>query len=168
MAKPAKPAEVEKVVDDTETVPAKKSKKKLFIIIGALVVLLGGGGAAAWFLTQGGHEPKEAHVEPPKAPIFIPLETVTVNLQGGERYLQTDITLQVAEEADVEAIKLNMPRVRSRLLTLLSSQDAERLTSAEDKKKLVQAILAQMKQPFDPNGKPQQVVDVLFTTFVIQ
>jgi len=26
----------------------------------------------------------------------------------------------------------------------------------------------QMKQPFDPNGKPQQVDDILFTSFVIQ
>ena len=165
MAKPAaKPAEA----DETEAVPVKKSKKKLFIIIGAVLVLLGGGGAAAWFLTQGSHKPKEAHVEPPKAPIFLPLETFTVNLQGGENYLQTDITLQVADEADAEAIKLQMPRVRSRLLTLLSSQSAASLGNAETKKKLVQDILVQMRQPFDPNGKPQAVTDVLFTTFVIQ
>lgn len=164
MAKPAPPAEVV----EADAVPAKKSKKKLFIIIGVALLLLGGGGAAAWFLTQGSHEPKEAHVEPPKAPIFLPLETFTVNLQGGEHYLQTDITLQVADEADAEAIKLQMPRVRSRLLTLLSSQSAESLASADNKKKLVQDILVQMKQPFDPNGKPQQVTDVLFTTFVIQ
>jgi len=163
MAKPAPPAEV----IDAEAAPAKKSKKKLFIILG-VALLLGGGGAAAWFLTQGSHDPKEAHVEPQKAPIFLPLETFTVNLQGGEQYLQTDITLQVADEADVEAFKLQMPRVRSRLLTLLSSQNAESLASPESKKKLVQDILALMKQPFDPNGKPQQVTDVLFTTFVIQ
>ena len=163
MAKPAKPAEVV----EADAVPIKKSKKKLFIIIGFLVLLLGGG-AAAWFFTQGSHDPKEAHVEPPKAPIFLPLETFTVNLQGGEQYLQTDITLQVADQADVEMIKLQMPRVRSRLLTLLSSQNAENLNSAESKKKLVQDILVQMKLPFDPKGKPQQVTDVLFTTFVIQ
>lgn len=164
MAKPAKPAEVV----EADAVPVKKSKKKLFIIIGFLVLLLGGGGAAAWFLTQGSHDPKEAHVEPPKVPIFLPLETFTVNLQGGEQYLQTDITLQVADQADVEIIKLQMPRVRSRLLTLLSSQSGENLSSAESKKKLVQDILVQMKLPFDPKGKPQQVTDVLFTSFVIQ
>lgn len=164
MAKPAPPEEV----IDADAAPVKKSKKKLIIIIGTALVLLGGGGAAAWFLTQGGHEPKEAHAEAPKAPIFLPLETFTVNLQGGEQYLQTDITLQVAEQADVDAIKLYMPRVRSRLLGLLSSQDAESLSNPEYKKKLVQDILVQMKQPFDPSGKPQQVTDVLFTTFVIQ
>lgn len=164
MSKPAKPAEAE-----AEGATPPKSKKKLFIIIGAVVVLLGGGGAAAWFLTRSSdHGPKHAEVEPPKAPVFLPLETFTVNLQGGEHYLQTDITLQVADQAEIDAIKLHMPRVRSRLLTLLGSKNAENLVSEEDKKKLVQEILAQMKQPFDPKGKPQKVDDVLFTTFVIQ
>jgi flagellar FliL protein len=162
----AKPAPAEVVVENV--VPVKKSKKKMFIIVGLLVLLLGGGGAAAWFLTQGSHDPKEAHVEPSKPPIFMPLETFTVNLQGGDQYLQADITLQVADEADIEAIKVQMPRVRSRLLTLLSSQSAESLASTESKKKLAQDILVLMKQPFDPKGKPQQVTDVLFTTFVIQ
>lgn len=151
-----------------EAAPPKKSKKMLFIIVGA-VVLLVGGGAAAWFLTQGGHDGKEAaEAAPPKVPVYMPLDTFIVNLQGGEQYLQTDITLEVADQAQVDLIKLHMPRVRSRLLALLSSQDAENLVTAEDKKKLAQAIVAQVNQPFAPKSKPQQVEDVLFTTFVIQ
>lgn len=164
MARPEKPVEVVE-----EAAPPKKSKKKLFIIIGVAIVLLGGGGAAAWFLTQGsGPDKKEEHVEPAKPPVFLPLETFTVNLQGGEQYLQTDITLQVADEAEVEALKLHMPRIRSRLLSLLSSKSAESLSTEADKQKLVQEILVQVKQPLDPKGKPQKVDDVLFTTFVIQ
>lgn len=150
-----------------EAAPAKKSKKKLFIIIG-VVLLLVGGGAAGWFLTQGGGHGKEAHVEPPKAPVFIPLETFTVNLQGGTQYLQTDITLQVADQVQIDAIKLYMPLVRSRLLALLSSKQAEELATSEDKKKLAHEIVEQMKKPFHPKGEPQQVDDVLFTSFVIQ
>jgi flagellar FliL protein len=165
MAKPAEPVESDEAA---EAAPAKKSKKKLFIVIGVLVVLLGGGGAGAWFLTQGSHASKEAEAEPPQAPVYLPLETFTVNLQGGEQYLQIDITLQVTDQIQVEAIKLHMPRVRSRLLTLLSSKQAEELISAENKKKLTQDILAQVKYPFDPKGKPQEVTDVLFTSFVIQ
>jgi flagellar FliL protein len=166
MAAPAAPA----VPDETvEAAPAGKSKKKLFIIIGILVVLLAGGGAGAWFLTQGkDHSAGEAEVEPPKAPTFLPLETFTVNLQGGEQYLQTDITLQMADQAQADAIKQHMPRIRSRLLTLLSSKHPEELTTAEAKEKLAQEIRAQVKLPFDPKGKPQQVEDVLFTSFVIQ
>ncbi|MEO8316599.1 MAG: flagellar basal body-associated protein FliL [Pseudomonadota bacterium] len=158
---PVEPAETE------ETVPARKSSKKLIIIAGALVVLLGGG-AGAWFFMHGAEDPKGKTVEPAKPPVYLPLETFTVNLQGSEQYLQTDITLQVADSAQVEAIKAYMPRVRSRLLTLLSSKQADELVTPADKKKLAQEILAQAKLPFAPNGKPQQVDDVLFTTFVIQ
>lgn len=155
------------MAEPAEAAPAKKSKKKLFII-GALVLLLGGGGAGAWFLTQGGHAPSGAQSEAPKAPVFLPLQTFTVNLQGGEQFLQADITLQVADEAQVDVIKANMPRVRNRLLTLLSGKQAAELTGPDDKKKLAQEILAQVKLPFATKGKPQQVDDVLFTSFVIQ
>lgn len=150
-----------------EAAPPKKSKKMLFIIIG-VVVLLAGGGGGAWFMMQGkdGHE--EAEAPPPKPPVFMPLETFTVNLQGGEQYLQTDITLQVADQLQADEIKLHMPRVRSRLLALLSSKQAEDLSTPEDKKKLAKEVVDQVALPFYPKGKPQKVDDVLFTTFVIQ
>ena len=166
MAAPAAPD----VPDETEeAAPAGKSKKKLFIILGILVLVLAGGGAGAWFLTQGGDtHKKEAKAEPAKEPVFLALETFTVNLQGGEQFLQTDITLQVADQAQVDALKLHMPRIRSRLLTLLSSQHPEELTTAEAKEKLAHDIQAQVAQPLDAKGKPQQIEDVLFTSFVIQ
>ena len=151
----------------TDVAPPKKSKKKLFIIVGA-VVLLAGGGGAAWFMTQAKHEPAEAQLEPAKPPVFMPLETFTVNLQGGERYLQIDITLQVTDPAQIEEIKLQMPRVRSRLLALLSSKNAEDLASTESKNTLAREIMDQVNQPFTPKGKPQKIDDVLFTSFVIQ
>lgn len=150
-----------------DAAPPKKSKKKLFIIVG-LVILLAGGGAGGWFMTQGKHKLGEAQLEPAKPPVFMPLETFTVNLQGGDHYLQTDITLQVTDPAQLEEIKLHMPRVRSRLLALLSSKNAEDLASAESKKTLAREIMDQINQPFTPKGKPQKIDDVLFTSFVIQ
>lgn len=169
MARPAAPAEAVEPDEAAEAVPAGKSKKKLFIIIGALVVLLGGGGAAAWFFSQPDDTPKDAKEETPqKAPVYLALDTFIVNLQDGEQYLQIDITLQVAEQAQVDAIKLHMPRVRSRLLALLSSKHAEELATTADKQTLAQEILAQINLPFYAKGIPQQVNDVLFTSFVIQ
>ncbi len=158
---PVEPAEAE------ETIPARKSSKKLIIIAGALLVLLGGG-AGTWFFMQGADASKEKTVAAVKPPVYLPLETFTVNLQSSEQYLQADITLQVADPAQVEAIKAYMPRVRSRLLTLLSSKQPDELATPADKKKLAQEILAQVKLPFVPTGKPQLVDDVLFTSFVIQ
>lgn len=164
MARPAASADPDEAA---EAVPVRKSKK-MPLIIGALVLLLGGGGAAAWFFTQSGESSGEAGPALTKPPVYLPLDTFTVNLQDGAQYMQIDITLQVADQAEVEAIKLHMPRVRSRLLALLSSKYADDLITAEDKNKLAQEIQTQVKQPFDPKGKPQQVDDVLFTSFVIQ
>ena len=164
----SKQAPAEPAAPAAEEAPPKKSKKKLFIIIGVVVLLAGGGGGGAWFMTQAKQAPSVAEAEPPKPPIFMPLETFTVNLQGGVSYLQTDITLQVSDPAQLEEIKLHMPRIRSRLLALLSSKKAEDLATAENKKNLAQEIMAQVAQPFYPKGKPQKIDDVLFTTFVIQ
>lgn len=170
MAAPAAPAAPDVPDETEEAAPPRKSKKKLFVILGILVVLLGGGGAAAWFLTQGeGESAKEAEAAAPATmPIFVPLETFTVNLQDGDQYLQTDITLQMSDQVQVDALKLHMPRIRSRLLALLSSKHADELIAPEDKALLAQEILTQVKQPFYAQGKPQQVDDVLFTSFVIQ
>lgn len=145
-----------------------KSKKKLFIIIGLLVVLLAAGGAAAWFFMGGSHDAKHVEEEPPKPPVYLPLEAFTVNLHDSEQFLQVDLTLQATDQAEVEAIKLHMPRVRSRLLTLLASKNADELLAPEGKNKLAREILAEINKPFDAKGKPQKVLDVLFTSFVIQ
>lgn len=164
MAKPeAPPVEV----DDAGQAAAGKSRKKLLVLV-ALIVLLAGGGAAAWYFLLREDTPKTAAELPPKAPVFFALDTFTVNLQGGDHYLQADITLQVADPIQIETLKMYMPRVRSRLLTLLSAKHPDDLATPEHKQRLAQEIMAQMKQPLHPKGQPQLVDDVLFTSFVIQ
>jgi flagellar FliL protein len=151
-----------------------KSKSKLFIIIGVAVVLLGAGGGGAWYFL--GHK-NEAHAEPAHAkaapgapPVFAQMDPFTVNLQadGGEQFLQTAFTLQVGSQADVDAIKLYLPQVRSRVLLLLSSKRGAEISTVEGKKKLAEEIMAQLKQPFSPGVQPLNVSDVFFTAFVIQ
>ena len=149
--------------------PGVKSKKTLFLILGAAVLVLGGGGAGAWYFTQ----PKSAHpakAESPKPPVFINMESFTVNLQSADsdKFLQTAFTLQVKDDAQVELIKLHLPEVRGRLLMLLSSQKADEILSPEGKNKLAGEIIAQVNKPFEPKAAPQIVTGVFFTSFVIQ
>jgi flagellar FliL protein len=151
---------------------APKSGKKLLVMIIMGVLVLGGGGGAAWFFTHGkaddGHaEPKHVKEGPP---VFVAIEPFTVNLQpeNGDQYLQIQFTLQVANAENEEKIKQNMPKVRSRLLLLLSAKKASELTSVEGKKKLSEEIVASVKAPFSEKGEPQGVTDVLFTSFIIQ
>lgn len=152
----------------TEAAPPKKSKAKLFIILGVLVLLLGGGGGAAWYFLHGKEDPDQPKAVKAVPPQFLDLETFTVNLQDSEQYLQVDITLQLPEAADVDAVKQHMPRVRSRLLALLASKHAEELLSVEDKARLAEEIKVEIMKPLHPSIQPPKVDDVLFTSFVIQ
>lgn len=168
MAKaPAKAAEA------ADAPVAGKSKKKLLIIIAVAVLILVIIGGGATFLLMKKSSPakeKEHKTEPAKAPVFLPLEPFTVNLQsdGGDKYLQISMTLQVQDEEQVNLIKANMPQVRSRLLLLLSSKDASEILSADGKEKLVNEIIDKVTQPFIPKGEPQKVSGVFFTSFVVQ
>jgi flagellar protein FliL len=183
------PKAVPKVVPAEAGAPAapeKKSKTKLLIIVGALVFLLGSGGVAAWLVLggKGDHEgaAKPKHEAPAKPPVFLPMDPFTVNLQreNGDQYLQVAFTLQLADEHQVEHMKLYMPLLRSRILLLLSTKKASELESAEGKQKLQEEIVTLLKQPVTPNagshgsehgsehGTSQPAPGVFFTSFMIQ
>jgi flagellar FliL protein len=113
------------------------------------------------------------HKEAPKGPPnYVPIDPFTVNLQPGEsgadQYLQLAFTLEVPSLEDVELIKNNNAKVRSRLLLLLSGKHAADINTPDGKKQLAAEILAQVKEPFEDKGSPQEVSDVLFTSFIIQ
>lgn len=153
-----------------EAAAPKSSKKKLILIVVMGLLVLGGGGGAAWFFTQGGDKKEDKHEVAAEPPVFLPIEPFTVNLQPetGEQYLQIQFTLQVPNLAQVELIKLNMPRVRSRLLLLLSAKRASELITVEGKRQLSNEIITQVNQPFADKAPSQQVSDVLYTSFIIQ
>jgi flagellar FliL protein len=65
-------------------------------------------------------------------------------------------------------IKANIPQVKSRLIMLLSSKDAEELLTPEGKDNLVKEIIEQVNLPFVPKGASQKVSGVFFTSFVVQ
>jgi flagellar FliL protein len=162
----------------------KKSKKKLFVFLAILLLVGGLGGGAAWFF-MGGDEPQAAEggegaqkskgdkSKEHKPPVFMVIEPFTVNLQpenpgAPDQFLQIAFSLQVEDEKGVDAIKLYMPQVRSRLLLLLSGKKASQISTPEGKKKLAEEIIEQIKQPFAPGMQPQPVTNVFFTSFVIQ
>jgi flagellar FliL protein len=158
------------------------SKKKLIIIIVAVLILAIGGGAGAFFMLKGHDSSSAEHEEEPVKkkskkkkkeagpPVYVPVEPFTVNLQPeeGEQYLQLAFTLQVGDAEQSEVIKNNMPKVRSRILLLLSSKKASEINTPEGKQALSKEILEQVNQPFEDHGDEQEVSEVLFTSFIIQ
>ncbi|KIO48067.1 flagellar basal body-associated protein FliL [Nitrosospira sp. NpAV] len=148
----------------------KSGGKKLTLIIASAVLLLGaGGGGAAWYMmsrTQDGAQP-QARQEPP---VFVNLETFTVNLvsEHGDQHLQTNLTLKMESPSAADLIKLHMPEVRNRVLLLLSSKAASQIAGVDGKKKLASELLAEIKQPSGEGSPTHAVQSVLFTSFVIQ
>lgn len=166
-----------------EAAPAGGGSKKLVIILVAVLVLvLGGGGAAAFFLLKGGDAAESAHEEesakPKKKkkkhdegpPVYVAVEPFTVNLnpEEGEQYLQLAFTLQVPDAEQSDVIKNNMPKVRSRILLLLSSKKASEINTPEGKTQLAKEIQEQVNTPFQEHDYEQEVSEVLFTSFIIQ
>lgn len=168
--------------DQKVEAPSGGGSKKLIIIILALVlVLAAAGGGAAWFFMHGkadAEEHEEAPAKKKKAkkpvgpPEYVPVEPFTVNLQPGEsgadQYLQIAFTLEVGGLEEKENVKNNMAKVRSRMLLLLSSKRAADINTPEGKVQLAKEIITQLREPFEDRGSPQEIEDVLFTSFIIQ
>ncbi len=123
--------------------------------------------------------------------------TVNLQREEGDQYLQAGITLKILQPELEEKIKAAMPEIRSKLLFLLSSKKPSELQTIEGKKKLISEIIAETDGVLglpvppaaavpahetaasgaasapvaaapvaEPNTKG--VVDVLFTSFIIQ
>lgn len=104
-------------------------------------------------------------------PIFVRLGPLTVNLRNdayGQRLLYTSLTLRVDDEATQEVLSAHMPEVHSRLLLLLSAQNADDMTSVDGKAILSEKILTLFEQPFTDPQPPLAISAVLFTDFIVQ
>jgi flagellar protein FliL len=159
---------------DPAAKPAKKSSKgKLFIIVGVVVVLLGGGGLAAYYTmrkpadaTAAAEAPKkEAHA----GTGIISFEPFVVNLAdaGGQRFLRISVRLIVGDEEEAKHIQeseVQVMRLRSGILELLTAQTSDRIVTPDGKgalKKEIAELAAHVVEPIE-------VSDVLFSDFVVQ
>ncbi len=131
-----------------EAAPHPSGKKGLLkLVLMAVIGIAAAGGGAWWYIGhKGGETTQEAKHEPAKPPVFYPLETFTVNLVlvDNPQFLQTGITLKVADNAVVEALKLHTPVVRDSILMLMSSRKAADLLTIEGKRQLGEDIVASM------------------------
>lgn len=152
-----------------EAVPAK-SRKKVLLLAAVVLAFISAGASGAWYFVQQKSSHAEVKHDVPKPPVFVSLDPFTVNLQPDpdDQFLQVEIALQVADQEQADLIKLEMPKVRNRLLLLLSSKKSSDISSVKGKNQLSEEIIAQINQPFSPSGKGQKLLGVFFTSFVIQ
>lgn len=154
--------------DGAEAAAAPKKSKKKLIIMAAAALLLVGGSGATWFFFFRHHEDVHAEAAAPKAPIFVDVPEVLVNLVGapGERiqYLKVKVVLEVREEKQVEAIKPTMPRVSDIFQTYMRELRPADLNGSAGLFRLKEELTRRVNVAVAPS----QINAVLFKEIVIQ
>ncbi|MPW18566.1 flagellar basal body-associated protein FliL [Paraburkholderia sp. CNPSo 3157] len=146
---------------------------RIVVILLIALVAAGAAGAATWFFMSK-RAPSAAMAAGPviaAAPIFFPLESMTVNLQSDDgqlHYLRIGLTLKLADQRVQEHLTEHMPEIRSRVLLALSARRPDELATLDGKKALAKELETLVEQPTEPNGLQVRVEDVLFTEFVVQ
>src|SRR5476649_2603508 len=164
-------------MSDSAISTKRKSKRPMLIILLVLVALAAcaAAGYAWWMLHNQSAAPGTAQVKkeiPPAPPIFLALDTFTVNLQNADnnpdRVLYIGLTLRLPDEKNRAVLNEYLPEVRSRLLLLLSRQKTSDLVSETGKQQLVQEIKQVLDVPLVKGQPPQVINDVLFTAFILR
>lgn len=99
------------------------------------------------------------------------MEPFTVNLQaekGRSHYLQVELSLKVNETEVISAIENNRPEIRNQILLLLSSKKSSEINTLEGKQSLSQNIAQAIKSKIESEVLQSDILDVLFTSFIIQ
>ena len=154
----------------TDTAINKKSKRSLWIPLLVLVTLAAcaTAGYSYWRIEHQNAPAAPKEAPPPTAPVFFPLDTFTVNLGDADRVLYVGITLRMKTEADRARLNDYLPEVRSRMLLLLSRQDATKLATDDGKKQLANDIKETLSAPLIAGQPKQNVTDVLYTAFILR
>lgn len=172
-------------------VPAKKGGAIKLII--AVLVAAGAAGGGAWFVmgkkaasapagesVEGGEQAADEHGSSggdehgggkgAAASDFFPLNpqfVINLNDEEAMRFLQAEVQVIASKARAMDAVKLNDPIIRNRLMLLFSSQKYHELLTREGKEKLQGEALAEINKVLDEQKKPH-IDGVVFTNFVMQ
>jgi flagellar FliL protein len=154
----------------------EKSRKPWWLMGLLIIVLSMASSAGAYYLLDRNSAEDEASAEaeePVEAPepIFVSVSPFTVNLQSKQyeqRLLYIGLAFKVGDDETYRIVEQNMPQLRSRLLLLLSDQQAEDLVLPAGKQALARNILALFDEPFSDPQPALAIDDVLYTDFIVQ
>lgn len=97
-----------------------------------------------------------------------PAFVVNYGGQGKLRYLKTDISLRVQGINTNTYIRKHMPYVRHTIVSHLTRASAEDMSSMEGRELLRQGLLIAIQELIMQEEGEQQVLDLLFNSFVVQ
>ncbi|CAD6539711.1 flagellar basal body-associated protein FliL [Paraburkholderia metrosideri] len=157
-----------------QTASASPGPMKRIILIALIAIIAAGAaGAGVWFFMskRAPAAASAAEALPPPAPLFFPLESMTVNLQsddGQQHFLRIGLTLKLSDAKTQQELTDHMPELRSRILLALSNHHPDDLAPLDGKRALATELKSLIEEPTDKGAPPVHVDDVLFTEFVVQ
>jgi len=155
-----------------DAVPKKGFGMVKMIMLGA-PLLLAGIGAGLWFtgilprMLGLVHEVPKTVDAGPVAPVFLDLPEMVANLNSNPRhpsYVKVVARLELGSPADVERVKLAMPRLQDLFQTYLREMHPEELRGAAGTYRLREELIDRASIA----ASPAKVKDVLFTELLIQ
>ncbi|MBS3908362.1 MAG: flagellar basal body-associated FliL family protein [Actinobacteria bacterium] len=167
-----------KEVSQLEVVPepqkagllSKLGGLKIPIIILAVILLAVGTALVITKAVGGESKEKEASEKKTKKEVvigkFITLDAFTVNLAGGQNYLQTVIALELdGKNVELEKeVKERKPQINDAVLTILSEKSIDAIADNQGREKLKEEI----KKSVDSLLGYGKIERVYFTTFIMQ
>lgn len=98
-------------------------------------------------------------------PAFV---TNVVGRNGRLHFIKADIALRVRGTETAEAISHHDPLLKNRLIMLLSGQELEMVATQEGRNDLRVSALEEISLALEEEEAANDVVDVLFTNFLIE
>lgn len=116
--------------------------------------------------------PLLAEDEPEPEPVevnYIAIKpSIVSNLNGGPKYIRTNIELKTTKPGGLEQVELHMPAIRHAILMLIAEQDGNTLKGRKGKKALRGKALSEVQATMtDLTGEPW-VADLYFTAYYVQ
>lgn len=155
-----------------------KGKLKLIIIMAvAFLLAVGLSVGGTWFFLSKNAKPTEAEAPADAAApgkqqaiyeILAPAFVVNFNQNGRQRYLQVAVALMGRDQAQMDALREQMPLVRNQLVMLFSSQNFDSLVTPVGKEMLRQQATSSLQELAKKATGQLTVEQVLFTNFVLQ
>ncbi len=157
----------------------KKSSKKMIIIVAVVVLLIAGGGAGYYFMigdaTEDGEKIEEVKDEEEgegsNEEIYYELnQPLIVNFPkgSGASLIQISVTLLAKGEETIEALIKHEPMIRNNLLMAISANEAKNLITREGKEELRSEMLSEVGKVMKKMTGKNKVMNIFFTTFVMQ
>lgn len=154
-------------LDEDQRAGQGGGRRRLIRAAFAVALIVGGVWAYNAFLAVGGDGSANRAGRLIEQSVYHDLDEILVNLNTGERqarYLRAKITLELPNQAALEAIKRNMPRVIDQFQVYMRELSPEDLNGAAGMFRLKEELLRRVNAAV----APVEVRDVLFKELLVQ